>query len=222
MRDVEQASIKYRDEIIRKMIHLCSLSIPIIAAQIPRQTSVMILAIVTTVAIVLDISRHFHPTTSKLFYTIFGFMLRDHERDQKKKNLNGATYVLLSGLICLIIFPQKIFTTAFTVLIISDTTAALVGRKFGTHKFLSKSLEGTLAFFISAVIVVFVTPKADYLPIEYVFGIVTVAIGAIVENVSYGWADDNFSIPISVGFILWGLYEWLLPASVPHLSYLIK
>jgi dolichol kinase len=203
MSDIEQDSINYRDEVIRKLIHLCSLSIPIIAAQIPKNVSVSILAAMTTLALVLDLGRHFNPAMGNFFNTFFGFMMRKHEVDRQKKNLNGATYVLLSALICLILFPPKIFSTAFSVLIISDTTAALIGRKFGRHKFLAKSLEGTVAFFVSALVVVMVAPKAQGYAIEYVIGVVAVAIGAIVENISFGWADDNFSIPISIGFFMW-------------------
>jgi dolichol kinase len=146
-----------------------------------------------------------------IFYSIFGFLLRKHEVDHKKKNLNGATYVFISALICIIIFPKVLFLTGFTILIISDSSAALIGRKFGKHKFLAKSLEGTLAFFISAIIVIIFTPKIDHQLTEYLIGIIAAAVGAIVENISFGFADDNLSIPISTGFTMWGLYLLLLP-----------
>ncbi len=75
---------------------------------------------------------------AKIFYKVFGFLLRKHEIDKEKKNLTGATYVLISALICALIFPKVIFVTAFTILIISDTMAALIGRKFGKHKIFKK------------------------------------------------------------------------------------
>ncbi len=217
--DVHQSSINYRDEVLRKMIHLCSLSIPIIAAKIGYMTSVTILVSLAAFAVIVDLSRYVHPAISKIFYKVFGFMLREHEVDLKKKNLNGATYVLLSALLCLIIFPPKIFATAFSVLIISDSSAALIGRKFGRHKLLAKSLEGTLAFFVSAIIVVFLTPKVNYILTEYIIAFFAVAVGAIVENVSYGWADDNFTIPITIGFIIWGGYLLFLPELLSKLVY---
>lgn len=219
-KEIQQDDINYRDEVIRKSIHLCSLSIPILAAYLPHSLSTYILGGITLFALMLDLSRHYLPSVAKIFYPVFGFMMRKHEVDTKKKNLNGATYVLLSALICFLIFPEKIFAVAFTVLIISDTLAALIGRKFGKHKFLAKSLEGTLTFFVSAVVVVLLTPKASNLPMEYVFGIIAVAIGAIVENISFGWADDNFSIPISIGFLLWGCYYYFLPGQLQYLDYI--
>jgi len=207
----DQATINYKDELVRKLIHLCSLSIPIIVYFIPRTVSITILSFLAAAAIILDLSRYMYSPVGKIFYAIFGFMLRKHEVDEKKKNLNGATYVFISALICIIIFPKILFITGFTILIISDSSAALIGRKFGKHKFLAKSLEGTLAFFVSASIVVLFTPKIDHLATEYLIGIIAAAVGAIVENISFGFADDNLSIPLSTGFAMWGLYLLLLP-----------
>jgi dolichol kinase len=211
MTPTDNGTIHYKDELVRKLIHLFSLSIPIIYYFIPRSDAILILSILTFVALFLDTSRYFFPSVGKIFYRYFGFLLRKHELDASKKNLNGATYVFISALICVILFPKVFFITAFTILIISDTMAALIGRKFGKHKLLSKSFEGTLAFFISASIVVFLTPKVDNLPMEYIIGIIAAAVGAIVENISFGFADDNLAIPISIGFTLWILYMALLP-----------
>ncbi len=211
MNQIDRGTINYRDELLRKMIHLCSLSIPVIYYFIPRFEAIVILSIFAFAAITLDLSRYFSPAIGKVFYKYFGFMLRRHELDAKKKNLNGATYVFLSALLCVILFPKIIFLTAFTILIISDTFAALIGRKYGTHKFLAKSLEGTLAFFVTGIIVIFFTPKLLYAPAEYYMAVFACAIGAIVENVSFGITDDNFSIPISIGLILWGLYLHFFP-----------
>jgi dolichol kinase len=110
-----------------------------------------------------------------------------------------------------LIFPKVIFISAFSILIVSDSLAALIGRKFGKHKFLSKSLEGTLTFFVSACIVILFTPKVGGFSEEYLIGFIAAFVGAIVENISFKLVDDNLSIPLSVGFTMWGLYLALLP-----------
>ncbi len=211
MTPIDNGTINYRDELVRKLIHLFSLSIPIVYYFITRSSAITILAILTSCAVIIDLSRYFHPSVGKIFYKIFGFLLREHEIDHKKKNLNGATYVFISALICVLIFPKIFVITGFSILIISDSIAALIGRKWGKHKFLSKSLEGTLAFFVSASIVVLVTPKIEGLLLEYFIGIVAAGIGAIVENISFGYADDNLTIPISVGLSMWIMYLLFLP-----------
>lgn len=205
------ATIRYKDEVIRKLIHLCSLSIPIVYYFISRSDAIVILGFMTGVALILDIGRYYSKSFAKVFYSVFGFLLRKHELDHSKRNLNGATYVLISALLCVLIFPKVFFITAFSVLIISDSIAALIGRKFGKNKFLFKSLEGTFAFFVSASIVVLFTPKIEANLTEYLIGIFAVAVGAIIENVSFGLADDNLSIPLSIGFTMWLGYYLFLP-----------
>lgn len=211
MTHIDNGTIHYRDELVRKLIHLFSLSIPIIYYFIPTRTSITILVFFTAFALVVDLGRYFSPAFAGIFYKVFGFLLRKHEFDEEKKNLTGATFVLISALVCALIFPKVIFVTAFTILIISDSLAALIGRKFGKKKFLRKSFLGTFSFFISASIVIFFTPKVGNFPQEYIIGFIAAFIGAIAENISGGFADDNLSIPLSVGFTMWGLYLLIFP-----------
>jgi len=58
---------------------------------------------------------------------------------------------------------------------------------------------------------VFFTPKFAYLPGEYIIGIVAGAAGAVAEAFS-GAVDDNLTIPLSVGAVMWGAYALLYPA----------
>ena len=95
-------------------------------------------------------------------------------------------------------------------MIVSDTVAALVGRKFGKHPFIGKSLEGTFAFFISAVAVVVLAPKVGYVPAEYLIGVTAALLGAIVEAMSTV-IDDNFSVTFSIGAAMWLMYVLFLP-----------
>ncbi|RMD50330.1 MAG: dolichol kinase [Ignavibacteria bacterium] len=211
MTQIDNGFIDYKRELIRKSIHLCSLSMPIIYYFISRELAIKILIPITVFSVLLDFGRHIIPSVGKFFYRWFGFLLRKHEIDSEKKNLSGASYVFISALLCVYIFPKVIFITAFSTLILSDIAAALIGRRFGKHKFLFKSLEGTLAFFVVACIIVLVTPKVANLPTEYLIGFVAAAVGALAENVSYGWADDNLAIPLSMGAVMWLMYSWLLP-----------
>jgi len=200
----------YLAEVARKGIHLLSLSIPIVYFFISRSTALTILVPLTLVFFVTDLARLYHPAVRTLYGKYFDWLLRTHERNEQAKRLNGATYVLLSACLCVLLFPKLIVITAFSLLIISDTSAALIGRKFGKRPFLRKSLEGTTAFFLSGLIVVAFTPKVEYLPLEYILGGVATLIGAAVEAMSIA-IDDNLSIPLSVGVVLWVLYGIFLP-----------
>jgi dolichol kinase len=204
------ATIDYRHELVRKGIHIFSLSIPIVYFFIPRQTALYLLLPVAAAFIAVDIARYYISPVSDWFYRWFGWLLRKHESDSARKRLNGASNVLISASICVLLFPKIIAINAFAVLIISDTTSALIGRRFGSRRFLAKSLEGSLAFFISAVMVILIAPKVGKLPMEYLIGIAAAAVGTVTEALPLK-IDDNLSIPISVGFSLWILYILLLP-----------
>jgi len=205
------ATIEYKNEVVRKAIHIFSLSIPTIYFFISKQFAIYLLVPITAAFISVDIARYYIPPIAQWFYQWFGWLLRRHETNVRKKRLNGASNVLISSLLSVLLFPKIIAINAITILIISDTTSALVGRRFGRHRFLAKSLEGSLAFFISAVLVVLVAPKIDRLPMEYSIGFIAAAIGTVVEALPIK-IDDNLSIPLAVGFSLWALYAWLLPA----------
>ena len=207
----DRATIDYKSEVIRKLIHLFSLSIPVVYYFITKELALSILIPLTLFSLLIDYGRYYHQTLSRLIDKIFGFIMRKHEKDSKKKNLNGATYVLLSAVIVIVLFPKVFVVTAFAVLIIGDSSAALFGRKFGKTKFLLKSLEGTLAFFVTSCIVVLLSPKVEGNLTEYMLGFVAVAIGAIAENISGEWADDNFTIPVAVCVSMWILYAVFLP-----------
>jgi dolichol kinase len=211
LRDLDQtATIDYKYEVVRKAIHLFSLSIPTIYFFITKQFAICLLVPVTGAFILIDIARYYNPSVAQWFYRWFGWLLRRHETNISKKKLNGASNVLISSLLSVLLFPKVIAINAITILIIADTTSALVGRRFGRHRFLAKSLEGSMAFFISAVVVVLVAPKIDHVLMEYIIGFVAAAVGTVVEALPLK-IDDNLSIPLSVGCSLWVLYAWLLP-----------
>jgi dolichol kinase len=205
-----QATIDYRSELFRKGIHLVSLSIPIIYYSMTRELALTILLPLTAAFLIVDLTRYYHTPTAEWFYRWFGSLLRKHEQDSNRKRLNGATNVLLSACLCVFIFPKIVTVNAFAVLIISDTTSALIGRRFGKRPFLNKSWEGAVAFFLSALVVVFVAPKVEGHPVEYLISVVAAAVAAVAESLSTD-IDDNLSVPLTFGCVMWGLYVWLLP-----------
>jgi dolichol kinase len=198
-------NIAYKQEVFRKMIHLCSLSIPIVYAFIDRNTALFLLTCVFIPFFVGDVARRFIPQLDTLVRKLFGGMMRPHELDDKRFLLNGATFVLLSALLCIFIFPKIIAITAFTILIVSDISSALIGRKFGKTPFLDKSLQGTTAFWVSAWIVIVVVWLLSGASWRYALvGVIAAFVGGVVEAASTRLRmDDNFSIPLSVGAVMW-------------------
>ena len=205
------ATIEFRAELIRKGIHLCSLSIPTIYYFIPKETALAILVPLSLVSLIVDVARFRSEAVAAWFYRWFRWLLRQHELDEGKKRWTGATNILLSAVACVLIFPKIIVVHAFAILILSDITSALIGRRFGKRRFLEKSLEGTISFYLAALVVVAAAPKIDGLWPEYAIAAFAAAVGAVVEASSRR-LDDNISVPLSIGFVMWGLYALLLPS----------
>ena len=201
----------YHAELIRKAIHLCSIAIPIVYFLTPKSVALSLLVPITIIFIAIDIARHYSPPVETWFYNSFGRLLRHRESDKAKKRLNGASYVLISATLCVLVFPKFIAITSFIILIISDMTSALIGRRFGRHRFLGKSLEGSAAFFLTALLITLATPKLEYHAGEYAIGTVTAAVGAIVEALPWE-VDDNLTVPLAVGLTMWAAYTIFFPS----------
>ena len=205
-RKKQPSDISYEQEVLRKGIHLMSLSIPIIYIFLTREFALTILIPLTIIFVSVDILAKKNYWVRDKLHFFFGGMLRDHEKDYEKFVLNGASWVLISAVVTLFIFPKVIAVIAFMILIVSDISAALIGRKYGFHKIVSlnKSVEGTLAFMASGFIVVWLVGmiyKADLW--FYTAGYLGAFVGGFAELFAGKMKlDDNLSIPISVGLTM--------------------
>lgn len=213
----DEQHVSFKHELLRKSIHMMSLSIPIVYYFVSKEVMLWMLVPMMTAFLIGDVLRHLHPGVFSLYMKIFGGMLRSHERTPEKKTLNGASWVLISATFCVLVFPKLITITAFAILIISDTVAALYGRRFGTRKYRGKTLEGSTAFVVSAAIVILFTPKVASAPGEYVIAVVSGIVGAVAEVFSFDIIDDNFAIPVAIGAALSLLYAVFFPHLNIHL-----
>lgn len=214
-------NISYTQELLRKTIHLCSLSLPIAYIFITKEIILSFILPLLILALLIDILSKVNPTFKAFYYKYFGSMLRPHEKSDKFL-LNGASWVLISAFLVFLIFPKIIAIISFTILIISDLSAALIGRRFGKHKLFDKSWEGTSAFMITGIIVVFIYYYTLQAPISLlIFGSLGAIFAGFIEAASVTLKmDDNLSIPLSVGLVMWigGIIS--LNYSLPYLNLL--
>jgi len=211
MNESTEEHVSFGYELVRKGIHICSLSIPIVYYLLDKVTMLWLLIPVTILFVTGDVLRLYSKRFFNLYKKIFGRLLRTHEKTHGKKTFNGASWVLLAATLCILVFPKLIAITAIAILIISDTTAALVGRRCGGKKFRDKTLAGSTAFVVSAAIVILFTPKITYQTGEYLIAIASSIVGAVSEVLSFDIIDDNFAIPVSIGISLWILYAIFYP-----------
>ncbi len=210
--------ISMANELRRKAIHLSSVGVPLIYWFVDWVTMLQLLIPATLFSLGIELCRRNFPSFDQWFQKIFGAILRSHEVGEKPE-VNGATFVLLSATICVAIFPKLVAITGFSVLIISDTAAALFGRRFGSRPFYRKSLEGSLAFFVTAMMVVgfyaLIAPATWHFVLA---GLLASLVATGVEAISHGGStiDDNLTIPTAFGAVMWGVMALINPdALVP-------
>lgn len=203
-----------RREAARKAIHLTGLALPAIYVVTPRRPAVIILAALATTSVAIDYVRHRHAPTASVFNGLFDPVLRVHERDREARNLTAVSWFFISAALSAALFPKYITIASVTMSLPADAASALVGTAWGRHRFLGKggkSIEGSVAFFIAAVLVMIAMPKIDGSFGEYLIGAAAALVGTVAELVSVRRVDDNLTVPLGMAVCLWALYRWAFP-----------
>ena len=204
---------KIQIEFARKLIHMSSIILPLFYLYIftfyinYKRITIIVFAILVIISLIVELLRLENKTFRKTFHFMFGVMLRRHEIN----NFTGASYLLVSAIFCIAFFPPDIAFLAMAFLSIGDTFAALVGIRFGKRIFIktSKSLEGTLACFVTTFIfgLVYLQLPIIHNP-EYSHPAIALsgAISASVAELVNIPLDDNVKIPIISGIVMWITY----------------
>ena len=182
-------------ETLRKSIHLSSMVIPLSYKYILHSNRMLMFRIVlflAIVAIVIELIRLERPTMKRIFHKLFGLLLRQHEM----RDFTGATYMMVSSVICVAFLRPDICFCAMAFLSIGDTFAAIVGMSVGKRKIAGtrKSLEGGLACFLST----FTFGLFFLAPLVAFFGAMATAL-AEISNIP---VDDNIRIPVIAGIVM--------------------
>jgi dolichol kinase len=154
-----------------------------------------------------DVLRAYSPRFNRFIRRIFGSMMRTAELPPLGRGvvINGATWVLVSALLLALVFPLRVVLPAFTMFMISDAVAAVVGRRWGRHRWgrTARTVEGSAAFLVSGLAVMACFPH----PIFGV-GAVATAVACVAEALP-GPGNDNVRVPFAAALTV-VLLEWLL------------
>ncbi len=180
-------------EIPRKLFHLSGILLLFIPYIFKTQAKIIFLALVCLVSTIEFLRLRSH-LIANVLVKIFGHLMRPLER----KKLSGSFYYLWGVSLSFLFFDKISATKGLLILAIADPLASLIGIKFGNHRFLKKTLEGTLAFFLVSILILYCFKESLH------NALIIGAICALAENV----------IPINDNLIL--------PLLVASLSYIIK
>jgi dolichol kinase len=187
--------MRLSEEMGRKAIHLSFLVI-VLAYYFGAPKTVVrdVLLAATVLSIGVELLRLHEPRVRSFFRQFFGGLTRRHE----KRALLGSTYMLIAAVISVEVFSREHCTAALGYLVLGDTAAALVGRKWGRiHLFGSrKTLEGSLAFVVVSFLFAW-----GLVQLPWHVALISAVVAAIFEFLPIP-LDDNFAIPLSAGFTM--------------------
>lgn len=190
--------ISFKRELARKATHMGALIIPV-GYQIlglERKTAALIMAAFAVAMILIDIARlRGWGLWGKVFQPSVGKIIRFHEQNG---DFTGATYILLSSCLAIGLFAKPIAIAAIAYIIVGDSFAAIIGRRYGRHRFGRKSLEGSAACLVGTLIVAAIGPAYG---LE--FGLATA--GAFVATLTEALStriDDNVTVPLLSGLAM--------------------
>lgn len=189
--------IPFGREVIRKATHMCSLVVPFSyhLLNLTKHTMLCFMIPAALLMVLIDISRLRRWRVWDSFAVkIGGSIIRKHEW---AGDFTGASYILASFCLTIALYSKPIAIAAIAFIIVGDTFAALIGRRYGKRRFFNgKSIEGSLACLVGTVIVAVLAPGIA-LPVA-LFGAL---VAAIVEALPFG-IDDNVTVPILSGLVM--------------------
>ena len=200
--------ISYFEEIKRKCVHLSSLWM--VAATLLLAGWQWIACVIFFLLLLLTlVSEHDYANGGKYLGRLYGHLFGKMLRNEVKKGqwiVSGGAPVLAAALMVNLLFSPVIAASSLAVMLTGDAAAALIGRKFGRHKLVNnKSLEGLISFIVVGFIAVCAVFLIMRVPSKwFIWGFIAVIAGALAELFQKQLKlDDNFTIPLSCGIVLY-------------------
>tara|TARA_B100002019_G_C20953157_1_gene442585 strand:+ start:42 stop:629 length:588 start_codon:yes stop_codon:yes gene_type:complete len=192
-----------KSEYIRKSIHLSNLIIPILYYYVFQDKRFFLISLFFLVLIflVIDLLRKKNKYIKIPFNLFFNKMMRKHELDGA---LTGASWVMISAFITILIFPKNIAILSLIFMSIGDTAAGLVGRRVGKLKIGEKTVEGFVFGFLACALISY-----NYKLVPFTVSIYGALVGMIFEVLPLP-LDDNLKIPLSSASIMYIIEAYII------------
>ena len=190
--------LPFKNELRRKSIHLLSSLIPIAYIVINKKLIFTLVLLLFLTLIFIELLRFKKNLISLYFNKFLGSVVRNYEQS----SLMSATLLVMAAVFCIVFFDKQVTIISLLILSVSDSIAAIFGLKYGHTRIINnKSLEGTYAFIISALFILFFTHFYLNFDIALFTGILSVIVVSIIEHLT-PTKFDNITIPFSSCFLL--------------------
>ena len=198
--------ISFRDELRRKAVHLSSLWMPVVMVVFApyRWYLAAFFGILAAASVLVEHAYAKGNLRVRHAYDVFfGGMLR-REPSPSDWVISGGPPVLAAACMVLLCFPPAPAASAMALMLLGDTAAALVGRRWGRTRFPNgKSLEGVIAFVAVGALgfAAFLSFRGMPLSRLVLVSLAAAVVGALAEFFEKKIRiDDNFGIPFFSGW----------------------
>ncbi len=162
----------------------------------PWRWTVAALGALTVVLFLADWLRFQVPSLNRLFFRL----LRPFASPREARGVASSTWYMAGCFLALALFPREVAIPGILVLALADPVASYTGRRWGRRPFGTGTVEGSVVFATVAFLVL--TPFVGW------------GVGAVVAVAAAGaeripWPlDDNLTIPVVAGALVWSLLPW--------------
>lgn len=157
------------------------------------RTLLVVLGGAVALLLAADLVRLSNPRVNEVFFRAFGRLASPREA----RGIASSTWYAAGILTAVALFPRAEAIAGIVVLGFGDPASAFVGRTLGRRPFLGGTLEGSLAFVVTAVAIL-----ATRFPWPAV--LVAAIASALAERRSWP-LDDNFTVPVVCAGALFGV-----------------
>lgn len=182
----------------RKIFHLAAASIipTVYYLQVfSWRTSAILVVLATIIWAGMDYYRMYNPRFNQFALGVLGPLLKAKERSQ----ITASSHLLIASSAVILLLERRIACTALFFIALGDPAAAVVGKRFGSHRLSNgKSLEGAAAMFLVCLAAGF--GLTGSIPVASAG-----AAGAALAELLLTRVDDNLSVPLASGAVMTAL-----------------
>ncbi len=199
-----------KKELKRKALHLTGLTIPAVYLLLGRTFTLVFIGAAFALFVALEPFRVIEEWRDSIkrrlgVYASPGVMSKvkeietqidDITRKHERNRVAAHIYFTAASFTVVYFFPKSVAVGAITLATLGDALAAIIGKTFGKHRFSNgKSLEGSLAYFLTGIAVL--------LPLV---GPIPALIGSLAGTIAEFYnlpPDDNFSNQLAVALAVY-------------------
>ena len=143
---------------------------------------------------VIEIMRHLSPYLWMVMVEHSHGILRE-----KEGFITGTMALLLSNAIVILFFDKWVAIISLLFMLFGDTAASIIGSQYGKVKMGDKTLEGSLSFFITTLVISLIFYK--FIKIDLIILIIGAVVATIVEALPLK-INDNLTVAIASAIVM--------------------